>query len=130
MKWLETLDYWVTFSNGEKLHMTLNEANQYAAANNTEIVAFRTKLHSSSTESRYSDAWRPGYQIGLGKVIESRREYKEELKRRGLIEAGDAPFKPETVVKKKKYLDEGAINFIRDHDVSLDEGTVKEINDQ
>lgn len=136
MNWLSDLKYRCEFevSVGVKRVVILkaSEIEEYEQKSGLRCTARRpVDLPRWGRAKRFgpSDAWQPGYQLGLGKRIETRKEYNEEVKRRGLIEVGNEEFKPSINTPKTKYMDDAAINYVRDHGVSLDEGTVKQIND-
>lgn len=104
----------VTFDSDElfirpgKWFESIVEAEHFAEQNKYKI--YRISTRGPKPFVRDHSAFEPGYNPGLGMVINDRGQYREELKRRNLIEAGNEYFKPTFTPKHEDYAKNEELN--------------------
>lgn len=82
-----------------KWFKSMDEAKLYAKENNERIISVSES--GSGPLVRDGSGFTPHFNHGLGMYIDDKRQYREELKRRGLVEAGNE--KPDLSFKPKSY---------------------------
>ena len=123
----DTPDRW-SFDAG--WYESIEEAAAYAKQNNYK--GFYSVKRSDGFVID-GTGFKPHYNHGLGKWVETRREYYQELKDRNLIELGNEKLDPkkynEAISAKAsgKYLTDEVIDYCRETGNTLDDVAVKEL---
>lgn len=126
------MSFYVTFDSDElffrpgKCVESFEEAQAIADANGWSI-------HSISTQPRRwvhdGTGFKPHFNIGLGKHVETRGEYYAELKKRNLIEVGNERIGKQTSGNRQGYISDEAIRAMNEMGAGFSDGDVRELRE-
>ena len=105
---------------------SIDEAKAFADANNWKIYSI------SSRPKRWvvdGTGFKPHYNIGLGKYVETKGEFNQELKKRKLVEVGNEKVGKQTEGKRNNYFDYDTIKAMNEMGAGLSDGEAGELID-
>lgn len=103
-----------------------SEAQAIADANNWTVYSISSGPKRWTTDG---SGFKPHYNVGLGKYIADRGEYKAELKRRNLIEVGNERLKFTDKEARKNYIDDTAIRAMNEMGAGFSDHEAKELKE-
>lgn len=121
------------FSDGHCGWMSDLEAAEYTEKEQTRRTYFYRKYSDAKPNhrpvTRDGTGFKPHFNQGIGAWIETRRQYRDELKRRNLTEVGNEKIGAQTTPKPKNYLTDEVVNEVRQMGHSFTDSEVKEMRD-
>jgi hypothetical protein len=102
----------------------IEDAQSFAKEREYTIKCIRK---SAPTRVHDGTAFQPHFNYGLGMFINDRRQYREELKKRNLVEVGNEKPMPQTAPPPPNYIDENAVRGMKEIGVNLSESEANEL---
>lgn len=126
------MSVYVTFDSDElffrpgKYFDSIEDARAFAISQGWKVYSISDKPRPWKVDGT---GFQPHFNVGLGKYIEDRGQYKRELKARGLIEVGNERVRHQTAPGRQSYFSDDAVKAANEMGAGLTDGDVRGLRD-